>query len=162
MLKTIVIFNFEIQLQGKTVVYKIISLIVGSAAVVILGIFAIYGLESGQPNSQINTFLDASWWTVATVTTVGYGDVVPVTDAGRILAIFYMFFGVSVLAVSLSVFATRYYKKRFEDDKEISHAQKMILDKIEQLENSQEKLQSELRDLVYSLKNLQKDLEKQK
>ncbi len=47
--------------------------------------------------------LDAVWWTVATVTTVGYGDVVPVTDTGKIVAIFYMFFGIGVLALFLSV-----------------------------------------------------------
>ena len=65
-------------------------------------------------NTQINSFLDAVWWTVSTVTTVGYGDIVPVTDAGKIMAIFYMIFGIGVLAISLSVLGTRIYKTKIE------------------------------------------------
>ena len=69
------------------------SLLITSAATIVIGSFAIYSVESDIPNSQIDSMLDAVWWTVATVTTVGYGDVVPVSDSGRILAIIFMFFG---------------------------------------------------------------------
>jgi len=108
--------------------------------------------ESGHPNSEINSWLDAVWWAAATVTTVGYGDLVPVTDAGRVIGIFYMFFGVTILGISLSVLATRYYKQKFEDSKEISHGQKLIIEKIKDLEKNQEKLQSELKELIEKLK----------
>jgi voltage-gated potassium channel len=97
--------------------------------------------------------LDAVWWTVATVTTVGYGDIVPVTETGRIVAIFYMFFGIGVLGIFLSVLGAQIYKRRFEkEEKEISHAQKLMLDKMSNLEKNQEKLQKEFKDLVDSLK----------
>ena len=117
----------------------LLSLLIGAAVVVIFGSVMIFLVESGHPNSQIDSWLDAVWWTVATVTTVGYGDIVPVTDVGRVIAIFYMFFGVTVLGIALSVLATNYYKKRFEGEKEISHAQKLILDKIEALEKTKRK-----------------------
>jgi voltage-gated potassium channel len=124
-----------------------------AAGVIVTGSFVIFSVESQQPESQINTMLDAVWWTVATVTTVGYGDIVPVTDIGKIIAIFFMFFGIGVLALFLSVLGSQFYKRRFENEgKEISHAQKLILDRMDDLEKNQEKLQKDLRDLIDEIK----------
>ncbi len=132
---------------------KLFYLLLTAAGTIVIGSFVIYSIESQHPDSQINSMLDAVWWTVATVTTVGYGDIVPVTDAGKIVAIFFMFFGIGVLAIFLSVLGTMFYKRRFEkEEKEISHAQKLILDRMENLEKSQEKLQKELKNLVDELK----------
>ena len=131
---------------------KLYFFFIASALVVISGSIMIFSLESGQPDSEINSMLDAVWWTVATVTTVGYGDIVPVTELGRIVAIFYMFFGITFLAISLSVLGTRFYKTKIEDQKEISHAQKLILDRIAGLEKSQEALQKDLKGLIDELK----------
>jgi voltage-gated potassium channel len=47
---------------------------------------------------RIGSFFDALWWSVATVTTVGYGDIYPITVAGRIIAAFTMIVGVATLA----------------------------------------------------------------
>ena len=85
-----------------------------TAIIISIGSIAIFYIESPNENTQINSFLDAVWWTVSTVTTVGYGDIVPVTDAGKIMAIFYMIFGIGVLAISLSVLGTRIYKTKIE------------------------------------------------
>jgi len=48
---------------------------------------------------RINSFFDALWWSASTITTVGYGDIYPVTVAGKIIAVFTMVVGVSTLAV---------------------------------------------------------------
>jgi voltage-gated potassium channel len=48
---------------------------------------------------RINSFFDALWWSAATITTVGYGDIYPVTGVGRIIAVFTMLVGISTLAV---------------------------------------------------------------
>jgi len=113
----------------------------------------IFSVESQEPDSQINSMLDAVWWTVATVTTVGYGDVVPVSETGKIVAIFFMFFGIGVLAIFLSVLGTTFYKRRFEkEEKDISHAQKLILERMDDLEKNQKELQKDLRDLIEKLK----------
>ena len=48
---------------------------------------------------RIQSFFDALWWSAATITTVGYGDIFPVTAAGRVIAVFTMIVGISTLAV---------------------------------------------------------------
>jgi voltage-gated potassium channel len=48
---------------------------------------------------RIDSFFDALWWSAATITTVGYGDIYPITTAGRIIAVFTMVVGISTLAV---------------------------------------------------------------
>ena len=48
---------------------------------------------------RIHSFFDALWWSASTITTVGYGDVYPVTAAGRVIAVFTMVVGISTLAV---------------------------------------------------------------
>ena len=130
----------------------IFSVLIASAIIVIIGSFTIYSVESGHPDSQINSMLDAVWWTVATVTTVGYGDVVPVTEIGKIVAIFFMFFGISILALFLSILGTQFYNNRFTKEDEISNAQKLILKRMDDLEKNQEKLHNDLRNLIEKLK----------
>jgi len=135
---------------------KLFYLLFVAAGTIVIGSFVIFSVESQHPDSQIDSMLDAIWWTVATVTTVGYGDIVPVTDTGKIVAIFFMFFGIGVLAIFLSVLGTMFYKRRFEkEEKDISHAQRLILDRMDDLEKNQEKLQKDLRNLIDKLKDNQ-------
>jgi voltage-gated potassium channel len=132
----------------------LIYLLFVAAGIIIIGSFVIYSVESQHPESQINSMLDAVWWTVSTSTTVGYGDIVPVTETGKIVAIFYMFFGIGVLAIFLSVLGTSFYKNRFEkEEKKISHAQRLILDRMNVLEKNQEKLQKDLKEIIDKLKD---------
>ena len=133
---------------------KLFYLLIIAAVTIVIGSLVIYSVESPHPDSQINSMLDAVWWTVATVTTVGYGDVVPVTETGKIVAIFYMFFGIGVLALFISVLGTQFYKNRFsKEEKEISHAQKLILDRMDDLEKNQQEMKKEFKNLVNELKD---------
>jgi voltage-gated potassium channel len=128
---------------------KLFYLLFTAAGIIVIGSFVIFSVESQHPDSQINSMLDAVWWTVSTVTTVGYGDIVPVTDTGKIVAIFFMFFGIGVLALFLSVLGTQFYKRRFEtQEREFTDYQKLVLQRIDDLEKNQEKLQKDLRDLI--------------
>lgn len=49
-------------------------------------------------NENVSSLWDAFWWTVVTITTVGYGDIYPVTTAGRILAIALMLGGIGTFS----------------------------------------------------------------
>jgi voltage-gated potassium channel len=71
-------------------------------------------------DSGINGFGNALWWAIVTVTTVGYGDVVPETSIGRLIAGALMLVGVSAIPITTSlvesVFITRIQAKQREQD----------------------------------------------
>ena len=48
---------------------------------------------------RVHSFFDSLWWSASTITTVGFGDIYPITAPGRIVAVFTMLIGVSTLAV---------------------------------------------------------------
>ncbi|MFM5094207.1 potassium channel family protein [Aeromonas rivipollensis] len=61
-----------------------------------VGSGVMYWLETGQPGSLIQTPYDAFWWTLVTLSTVGYGDLVPRTEEGRFVASLLILFGVGL------------------------------------------------------------------
>ena len=79
---------------------KAASVAFGVAGLTLLSSAAAFTIaEDVGSGRRIGSFFDALWWAAATITTVGYGDIYPVTAAGRIIAVFTMVVGVSTLAV---------------------------------------------------------------
>lgn len=74
-----------------------------SAAVVLGGGAAVWHLERDRPGSTFRSWSDGIWWAVTTMTTVGYGDHVPGTTAGRVVAGLIMIMGVAVLGAVAAV-----------------------------------------------------------
>jgi voltage-gated potassium channel len=62
--------------------------------------------ESKSSDATITTGGDALWYSIVTITTVGYGDFYPVTPAGRITAMFIMFMGVGIIGALASILAS--------------------------------------------------------
>ncbi|MEZ5375573.1 MAG: ion channel [Acidimicrobiales bacterium] len=56
-------------------------------------------VEDVGEGGRLESFMDALWWSSATITTVGYGDIAPVTTVGRLIGIVTMFVGISAFAV---------------------------------------------------------------
>ena len=65
--------------------------------VIMSGTFGFHYLEAGA-NPNVHSLWDSFWWTIVTITTVGYGDIYPVTTGGRILAIFLMLGGIATFS----------------------------------------------------------------
>ena len=88
--------------RGRVTLY-----VVGSAALVVfIAAVAELGAERGHPGATIESFPDAVWWAFETVTTVGYGDMVPETVKGRLIAIALMIAGVALLGVVTATLAS--------------------------------------------------------
>ena len=69
-----------------------------AVGVVIVGAAVAYRAEHAT-NPGFKTFGDALWWAIVTLTTVGYGDIVPETTAGRVDGVMIMIAGVSILGL---------------------------------------------------------------
>lgn len=78
-------------------------ILLGAAVVVLIG--AAIGLAFERQHSEINDYPTAVWWAVSTILTVGYGDVVPVTPEGKLVAALLMLIGIAVLAWSTASIA---------------------------------------------------------
>ena len=99
-----------------------------------LGIFAfvvifissvlIYVMEGNRVDSPINTLFEALYWAIVTISTVGYGDIVPVTPEGRFVAIIVISAGIAVLAFTTSLFVSAFTEK-LDEIKEIKTIEKI-------------------------------------
>jgi voltage-gated potassium channel len=75
-------------------------IILASASVFVLQ------FESQSPEAKITNAKDAFWYSIVTITTVGYGDFYPVTSGGRITAMFIMFAGVGIIGALASLLSS--------------------------------------------------------
>jgi voltage-gated potassium channel len=85
---------------GETLRGRVVTYVAAAASLLVfVGALAVLDVEQSAPDAKILTFGDAVWWAVATITTVGYGDMYPVTPLGRIVAGALMMSGIAVLGV---------------------------------------------------------------
>ncbi|MCZ7436702.1 potassium channel family protein [Micromonospora sp. WMMC241] len=73
---------------------------------VVVSALAVLDAERGAPDASITSFTDALWWSAVTITTVGYGDLYPVTTAGRLVALGLMVGGIGLIGFVTGSLAT--------------------------------------------------------
>ena len=93
----VLVLTFKASLEGLGLflVALFVSLLVFSSA--------IYYAELGQPGSKMYSIPDAFWWAIITMTTVGYGDKVPVGWMGRVIGAACAITGVLTLAIPVPI-----------------------------------------------------------
>jgi voltage-gated potassium channel len=62
-----------------------------------------YMVESGNPDTEFTDLATSVYWAIVTMTTVGYGDITPVTAIGRLLSAFVMLLGYTIIAVPTGI-----------------------------------------------------------
>ena len=100
--------------RAENALYTVVFLVL---CVLEFGALAMLSVESKSTAANITTASDAIWWAYVTITTVGYGDQYPVTNAGRILGILVMTAGVGLFG-TLSGFLANLFLSPSEAEKE--------------------------------------------
>ena len=124
-----------------------IALTVIGNLLIVTSAYLVFKLEYGV-NPKILEPLDTLWWAVSTVTTVGYGDITPITPAGKIIGIVLMIVGIAIFWSYTALFAEALISKEILDLEDELQSIDKVLRKI-----SKSELQSseELKKLVDSM-----------
>ena len=135
-------------IRGRVAVYTAS----GAVLLIYAASLAILETERGQPGEKIiNNFGDAVWWSITTVTTVGYGDLVPSTGQGRVIAVLLMMGGISLVGVITATLASWIVQRVAQED---SEDQAATAAQIEALREEARLQEEDLRNEIRQLKDL--------
>lgn len=104
--------------HGRIVTYTATT----TALLVYVASLAMLDAERGH-GGPIQTFPDALWWAVTTITTVGYGDYTPATSTGRCVAVALMLGGIGLIGVVTATLAS-WIVRRVSEEEDAQHATK--------------------------------------
>ncbi|MDZ4267848.1 MAG: potassium channel family protein [Mycobacterium sp.] len=99
-------------IRGRVAVYTAFSAIL----LVYVASLAMLETERSAPDATITNFGNAVWWSISTITTVGYGDTYPVTTTGRVIAVLLMIGGISLIGVITATVASWIVERVSEED----------------------------------------------
>ena len=101
---------------------RVIFALFGILVLILILIFmvsaGIYFFENEAQPDVFKSIFHSSWWSIVTLTTVGYGDVYPITLGGKIFTFFVLIIGVGVVTVPAGLVATSLSKAREIQDEE--------------------------------------------
>lgn len=104
MLVFFTVLKKERKVLGSVLLFAICYIFV--TALVMFNVEPQYNPETGE--ATFTTFFDALYWSAVTLTTVGYGDMCPATDAGRIISMLSAMFGIAIIALPSGIITASY------------------------------------------------------
>lgn len=129
-------------LRGRVAMYVIAT----ASMLIFIAALAVLEAERGAVHAHIKNFGDALWWAFATISTVGYGDLTPVTATGRLVAVALMIAGVATLGVVTATLASWLVSKVTEAEVDTEVA------------DGENQLHSQLADLAAEVRSLRAEL----
>ena len=90
--------------------FELTILLLAVGFVTFIGGAVIYVFEA-HTNPKIGTIFDAIYWSLITISTVGYGDITPVTEEGKVLTLFLIVVGIGFISFSTSIIASAFTEK---------------------------------------------------
>lgn len=107
-------YSESLQLIGKVLKQKKEELVVTIFVTFILIVFAstlMFYLEADVQPEQFPNIISAFWWAIATLTTIGYGDVYPVTGWGRLLSGIIAILGIGLVALPTGILSSAFVEE---------------------------------------------------
>ena len=95
----------------------------------ILFFIVLFGFIFFITEPDVKSFSDGLWWALVTITTVGYGDITPMTTIGRLVASALMFLGLGLIASLTAVISVKFIQS-FVDH----HTNDDVLEKLEEMQ----------------------------
>ena len=95
----------------------------------ILFFIVLFGFIFFITEPDVKSFSDGLWWALVTITTVGYGDITPMTSIGRLVASALMFLGLGLIASLTAVISVKFIQN-FVDH----HTNDDVLEKLEEMQ----------------------------
>lgn len=96
---------------------QLISSIIVVGLLMIISAVLMYNIENQAQPEQFSNAFSALWWAIATLTTVGYGDIYPVTTLGKILSAIIALLGIGLVAVPTGIITSGFMEVLEEDKK---------------------------------------------
>jgi voltage-gated potassium channel len=87
------------------------------AFLLMLGVLVIGTVGVMFFEEKVTSIVDAFWWAIVTATTVGYGDIAPVSPVGRVIGVFLMIFGIGTLGVFTASISSYFVEHRIKEDR---------------------------------------------
>jgi voltage-gated potassium channel len=92
----------------------IISLLASIIMLIVAG-FGIYQFENAAQPDKFSSVFESLWWALATLTTVGYGDVYPITAGGKVFTGIILFIGLGIVAIPAGIISSSMTEARKKD-----------------------------------------------
>ncbi len=128
----------------------------GTTLVTALIIIILSGILIAGIDPNIHTFLDGIWWAWVTVSTVGYGDVVPVSGIGRVFAAFLILMGLALFSVLTANFSAFFLQKEVKKVKRENLYIRKILEDLQKVKEEEDDILTVLKDIRTRLARLEK------
>jgi len=129
LLRLVVVIHVVQRVAGDAIRGRVIIYAGGSAILLVyVASLAVLEAERNNPEARITSFGQAVWWAITTVTTVGYGDLVPVTPISRMIAAGLMIGGISLVGAVTATLASWIVQRVSEEDAEHQIATRAQID----------------------------------
>lgn len=106
---------------------NLLTMMLITVTVIFIGATAVLILDSQVEGARIENFSDAVWWAISTVTTVGYGDIVPHSIGGRVMGMFLMVIGIGVMTAFISQVSAALVESRMKKKTEKTDLKSTII-----------------------------------
>lgn len=105
-------------IAARLVKEEIILFLIVTGIFLFLASAGIYYFENPEQPEVFSSIFTSGWWSVVTLTTVGYGDIYPITTGGKIFTFFILMIGVGIVTIPAGLVASALTKAREMEEEE--------------------------------------------